>query len=562
LNNQKIINLNLKNVLEIYKFAEQREYQIKCIEEIIEYLKKGIDIMLNLPTGTGKTFIYAPIAIETSNLGLRVCIISATKYIQNKIKNELSIFPNGDSGQLIYGISEYHCLLTGQTPTYLFCNEKRKECEKLNIKCENIEKDKFYQNSNLIITNFSKFLSTWLNNIYDLIIIDDSHCFENVKEQSFQFSIKYYLLDRIYNENKDNEHLKFILGEFLDEFDRIFERGLVPNETYGAISADFIKDIRNKILKDINEEELTQIIMNIKGSDYNVLQELYWFLKACNRTTQFTFYLKKDYYEPNNVGISELIARVSEEDQRRRILNKFSNARIIYVTATPGDIEKHILACSNRIYKDETTYHISPQEVPIVIQNWFKNLKIYLISDIGDTRKSEEFEKASDLALTILKKIRRKSLLLFKNYLDQNKANKLLKDKIADICFIEESYTTEEVQELVNKKSIIIATASSRLWEGVHIENLYLGIIFTPPFIQPPVYIPRRNSYPFNERLMITRLQQGIGRIIRDENASGICVLMDSNFKKYVNKSNFNKYLRKQIINIDSNSLLKVIKEE
>lgn len=154
-----------------------------------------------------------------------------------------------------------------------------------------------------------------------------------------------------------------------------------------------------------------------------------------------------------------------------------------------------------------------------------------------------------------------KALLLFKNYRDQEIANQQLRNKFKHIFFIDDSYDEDSVTELANKSQIILASASTRLWEGMNVKDLRLGIIFTPPFIRVPVHIPELKSYPYNERVMLRRLQQGIGRLIRDENAYAVCILMDVNFGKYVKRRRFSDALKRRIIPVDSKEVVSKAKE-
>lgn len=169
------------------------------------------------------------------------------------------------------------------------------------------------------------------------------------------------------------------------------------------------------------------------------------------------------------------------------------------------------------------------------------------MTDLGDTRNRENFQKALDLASKVLVSTQVKTLLLFKNYRDQKIANQQLQNKFKDIFFIDDSFDDDSVTELAKKSQIILASASTRLWEGMNIKDLRLGMIFTPPFIRVPVHIPQDRSYPYNEKVMLRRLQQGIGRLIRDENGYATCILMDVNFEKYVRRRKFSDDLRKRV---------------
>jgi len=188
-----------------------------------------------------------------------------------------------------------------------------------------------------------------------------------------------------------------------------------------------------------------------------------------------------------------------------------------------------------------------PETMPESLVDWFRNLDIYLISDFGDTRSPDNLKKALRFATDIIKIAKVKTLLLFKNYKDQKVARDFMKDKFEDIYFIEQDDDEDTIHRHADRSRIILASASTRLWEGISINDLRLGIIFTPPFIRVPVHIPARAQLPYNLRIMSRRLQQGIGRLIRSETSQGTCLLLDTNFNKYVGMKRFAKELKDRV---------------
>ena len=106
--------------------------------------------------------------------------------------------------------------------------------------------------------------------------------------------------------------------------------------------------------------------------------------------------------------------------------------------------------------------------------------------------------------------------MLFKSYRDQRTARGSLRRNIdRQITFIEEGMQNEEVQELVEIGDIIMASASSRLWEGIDISNLKLEIIFSLPFIRPPIHLPADRSFPYVVRKMLIRLLKNIRKHLK-----------------------------------------------
>ena len=72
-------HVDLKSIIDRYQVVDQRKYQIDCIEEIVGNLNNGNDVLIDLPTGTGKTLIYSPIVTDVAEKGGSVLVLTATK---------------------------------------------------------------------------------------------------------------------------------------------------------------------------------------------------------------------------------------------------------------------------------------------------------------------------------------------------------------------------------------------------------------------------------------------------------------------------------------------------
>jgi hypothetical protein len=294
-------------------------------------------------------------------------------------------------------------------------------------------------------------------------------------------------------------------------------------------------------------DEIKQEITKMENQTYHdVCWNIYYFVSRCNKASEYQFYVRSDFYDQDDFESSELISR--KEDIGFFIKKRFDKSGLVFATATPGDAIKHASACSLRNYKDGELRITPSRDVAFPgIDNWFNRLNILVVTDIGDTRQQDAFNKAMNLTTNILTTRSERALVLFKNYRDQRKANDLLTKKLNDekLFFIDSSIQDSDfVEQLASKTQISLASASSTLWEGINILDLRIAIIVTAPFIRPP--IGNKKPYP-DERRMLIRLQQGIGRIIRKPTDYGVAVLMDERFEKYVKRKNFDKRLAKRV---------------
>jgi Rad3-related DNA helicase len=538
------VEINDVDCFACYRSITPYDYQTSAIYEIIKALKKGQDVALTLPTGTGKTHIYLPIAMAAADSGYRVCVAVGTNLLIDQLMEKyVTQFNYQIQPHVVKGIEHYICMLTGDMADYSRCTkEQREECTKKEISCDVLTTMREMGEYPFILTNFHKFLSASSENSFDLVILDDSHSFENAVSDKFQVRIPYYQIDKIYKKyNGNNDIISDFVGNFLDLFDEAFT--IIPN---GKLHQRLSNETIMQISKLENYDELNKILIEIDDVERNILRDLLWFVDCCKNSTINTFYIQKDYYQQNDPSEAALIARKTDTFQERILNSIFKEAKVILASATPGNIKVHANKCTNRKYnKEEIT--VIPTTFPEIIENWFSGLTILETSDLLNDGVDAMRSKA-EIASILLGNIPGKALLLFKSYRDQRLAEGILKARVMrKITFIDEGLDNEEVQKLVEDAEIIMASASSRLWEGIDIRQLKFEIIFSLPFIRPPVHIAEDRSFPFVVRKMLIRLQQGIGRLIRKADDKGICVVLDNRLSRYKNNTDFNILIKERI---------------
>jgi Rad3-related DNA helicase len=463
----------------------------------------------------------------------------------------------GDKSRLIYGIQEYDCPVLQRKAESWLCAEQRDACKKSGVACGVIQSEKEYNEKKLIITNFSKFLLARLEKPYDIIFLDDSHNFENAKEQAFQITIQGALARSLYDNKVGEPELQDFIIDFLNTYSDIFSRCISPGETDGVISQEYIMLLAN-LAEKYDMEKVKKEIAKIKqGKESYVCWNIYYFVVRCTKASEYQFFVRSDFYDQDDFDSSELISR--KEDIGFFIKKRFNKSSLVFATATPGNPIKHASTCSLREYQ-ENDLRITPSRDVIFpeIENWFQRLSILAVTDIGDTREPNPFNKAIDLTTQILRNRQERALVLFKNYRDQRKANDRLANLFKEkLFFIDSSLQdTDFVEELASKSQISLASASSTLWEGINILDLRIVVIVTAPFIRPPV--GKKQTHP-DERRMLIRLQQGIGRIIRKPTDFGVAILMDERFQKYVKRRNFDKRMSKRVQLVSSDQVIPLI---
>jgi len=535
--------LSEQEAIETFTKTKPKPYQLTTIKELLTELG-GRDVALWLPTGTGKTYVYLPVAIAAANKGYRVCILVATNLIMGQMKQKY--FPNfGTNIEPYYakGIEHYKCLLTVDSADYGTCTlEQRTLCQADNPDCMVLHTNRQLEEHGFVITNFHKFLSVPTKRGFDLIVVDDSHGFENALDDKFQSRIAYYQIDGLYRRHQSlNDAISNFAGTFLDLFDNILG-AVSPDQLTRRIPDDDVK----KMAGIEGYDEVLIQMKDLDKLDRSASYGLLYFIRSCQKATLNTFYVQKDYYNRDDPQEAALIARKSDAFQHNVITSLFGESRVLFVSATPGDIVTHANYCTHRRYGKDTI-SVIPRTPPAALKNWFKGLRIFETQDFPEDVE-DPIERSAEIVAEMLTRIPGKILLLFKNYRDQRRAEGILKRLVTrEITFIDDSYETETVQTLVDKADVIMATASSRLWEGIDISDLKLDIVFSLPFIRPPVYLDSSKSFPFVKRKMLIRLQQGIGRLVRKEGDRGVCVIFDKRLEKYKSSSNFSEAYRERI---------------
>jgi len=558
----KSFEIDVDSVLAKYARVEKRDYQVDAIRDVAEALRAKHDVLIDFPTGTGKTMIYSPVAAQLSEAGERTLILTATKRAQNWVGTQVQKFTENGEVPLVFGIQEYDCpILKGKAQNWCCGELKETHCKPTGIRCGVIVSEEDFKTKQLVVTNFSKFLLASGESKYDLIILDDSHSFENTKEQAYQISLQFVFVRQLYEAQKEGTPLRALLENFLNLFSEIFERCVNPGEKEGPIPPDYLSRLA-RILPDENEATIEKEIRALSEPGVSLSWKIFYFLRRCKTSTKYEFYIQKDFYAPDDWDSSELI---SKNDQLVDFVvrHRFRNSRVIFATATPGDALTHASNCTLRQY-DNSTLRVTPavgSSYP-EIEKWFLNLKILVVQNIGDTRETSPFEKAISLIVDTLKTRSERGLILFKNYRDQKRANNVL-SKIfpqSKLFFFDNSIEdSDRLEQLASQSQISLASASSTLWEGINIKDLRIAMIVSPPFSRPP--IGQRVLYQVLERKMLVRLQQGIGRIIRSEKDWGVAILLDTRFREYVNRRAFSPRLKDRVESLDSDHVVQRVNE-
>lgn len=185
-----------------------------------------------------------------------------------------------------------------------------------------------------------------------------------------------------------------------------------------------------------------------------------------------------------------------------------------------------------------------------------RQTKLYLPLDLPAPNQTEFLNRFIDRTLELLSFSAGHAFVLFTSHSALAAAAEIIKHQISYPLFIQGEAPRHELLNRfrLTKHAVLLGTNS--FWEGVDVkgEALSLVIIEKLPFASPddPVlqarlnYLAKQGGNPFMEYQVpqaAIMLKQGTGRLIRDVNDKGVCVICD---KRIVNKA-YGKHLIKSL---------------
>ncbi len=166
--------------------------------------------------------------------------------------------------------------------------------------------------------------------------------------------------------------------------------------------------------------------------------------------------------------------------------------------------------------------------------------RLYLPLDLPEYAQPEFFDAFIERSITLLKQSKGRAFILFTSHAALQRASKILEERINYPLFIQGKASRSEMLNQFRNAGNAVLLGTNSFWEGVDVkgEALSLVIIDKLPFAAPddPVlqarlnYLSEQGGNPFMDYQVPQAaiiLKQGIGRLIRDVNDRGVCVICD-----------------------------------
>lgn len=526
------------------KIAEERD---DTIEEIYteqfemaqilyeSMLQENTIQVIQGPTGMGKTIVIAANAAALRNAGKRVLIAVPTyTHMNDNTRKALELIDQDYS--ISYGLTanRYQNLKCPKpennhsSPNQWICSNHAKECR--GIDCLIVEDTLCLKDKQIVLTTHAKIISKpSILNEYDCLIIDESHSLPSTIQSHQE---KLLPIESIQAEE-----------EFLQE---------------QGVDTSLLRDALTDYAK-IKERSK-------RGKRIPALYQK----RILQKVQEFGVLLQKKH--PTLLGraemkaISEIILNAYQKTQAmwtgwgfivfgtsRKPIHKESLS-VGLISATIDDPRDHAKDCGfvEKILRPPKQFIKSPR-----FRRWFEHRPIYglldgpnLATNYNNPEAALEARKASnEIISSILKHVNYVSLVLCRNQRDASSVRQHLEKfpslrnrlfEIEESSDIELDQLEDEIAEKVSTGApIILATASSRLWEGANVPRLKVVLIDALPYPRPSAISSQkgRRSSEFWKamfRFMLNRLQQGVGRLVRREGEWGIAIIIDG--RLYANR--------------------------
>ena len=500
--------------------------------------KKGVVFAGQAPPAFGKTVVIRAVALALTEGGKRVLITEPTYSRLDQLTSYLKAI--GLSPTVLLTRSRLIeqgliCPMIGEKPAYFWCREQN-DLEEEGKGCVGHECDIKLQSRQLSSSNLAIAVASavvhhdeWLDE-FDVAIFDESHTLPASLEQA---RVRRVGLEdiRILQEHYADSIPLQRAGRFMARLEtqatpRPVGRNIIDNVFAGSIQ-DCVGGLRNRIIKEARANALPLGVQN-------AFHALEGFSRAVEKSGFYTFTASRGtfYASPPFKSIG-----FRPPGRKREI-----QSSIALVSATIENPKLHVndsgfgklSLVAPYVHPHDPTITLSERRIFSLVDG--PSLRVS-----GDESDRQARLVANEIILGVLDKFRSPTLILCRSDRDRRSIQEAIgqdTSRQARLLALEES-EFEDVDKLehyvqarmAEGKNLVVATASSKLWEGANL-TLNMLIIDSLPYVAPDPWAVQKgswlNSKPF--RTMMRRLQQGVGRLIRGQGQWGVAVVIDGRF--------------------------------
>lgn len=527
--------MSLKGDLQKYKPRKEQKEALSFIDDQWKKNKLNKFFLLNLPTGTGKSYLAMLIVDwyrKNINRTARVDIITNSKILQDQYSGTF------DSMSDLKGKNNYEC------QSYSCSCAQGSEFNRLNkTTCENCPYTQArdgYMSGGISLTNFYLYI---LYAIYNpklmevrgakVLIVDECHAFDDIISdfisikitevivKKFKFSNEYDIIKNLKSVSSISgyvDFLKFFNSEIISTIDEM-EKGM--SGTSRTIKSDK-RDLKiSKVLKTKNSDvKIMNLISDLKQYQLKIdvfLKE--YKLNASNWILESSWNEKTKQKELS-------LEPIWAYDYLDKYV--FSNYDMVFLMS--GTIlDKNLFCQLNGLDVNTSVYYSIPSPFPV------KNRPIYYmpLGKMSFKNKEETFKNYIPYIKKLLDKYKGKRGIIHTNSFE---LAKWIENSIKDPRLVfHDSSNKEEILKMHMESEEPTVIVSPSMGVGVSFDNdaARFQIIAKIPY---PSLMSQKNKMRMSNNpewyswRTCTDLQQSFGRIIRSNSDYGDTIILDGSF--------------------------------
>jgi len=566
----KAINDLSKKGLNKNRFIkDQYDVVLKICDNIVNHKKKAI--VIEAPTGTGKSIISMVSALVLNRCGKTGYIVTSDLHLQKQYEDDFKNF--GLTWGSIKGVDNYNCTLNDEKFSIGECQQRGlnlAEIEDLDcaLKCPYMSTRRNAVNSKTALLNYSYWLlqQNYVNKDghgafkeRDFCFFDECHKITGIVQnhfsplftRSFETEMKTLLSmidDRLGFKDYVNEALKY--RDFFNTLEELEDTKLILESLIGLELKLEGLLFYTKPLKDRLKEKYP-ISVVIPKNESIMIKKLDWLKDIHCKVEDFIEVILKTSHD-NIVKVTSdnkdiQLKNIEEKYLMENHFHKYCNSQV-FLSATIGD---HLTFCELNMIKDYDSIEVESlfdfKKSPICV--YYPQMKMtYREKDASFPTNLDRMHNILNYHKNDRGIIHSGSYSLTQLIIDNTKSDRL-------IPYFSSSQKPEALEKLEKSKNGILIGPS--ILEGVDLKDdlSRFQIFFKVPYMSlGDEFVKKKmNKYPeWYQWNAIINAIQGIGRSIRNNNDYAKTYLIDGSFNDLIiGKSLFPDYILDRIHIVD-----------
>lgn len=395
---------------------------------------------------------------------------------------------------------------------------------------------------------------------YEYIVIDEAHNLESRIRNAYTVVISYLECKKtMWDLSRNSKRMGGLLDKRIEQclilFDQVFDNLLlqVKRQEKNAIKKD--KEIE-KYYVDSNIKELSDLvkilnsIIETVSLDFGMedtyrnrgeneilekLEEQYDFFNSLNKNiSNDIFWMTVNTKNRNGIMVYKCPKNVNEITKRLLFSSEQFKTIMTSATISSGESNYDYFIANTNLPLDKAMVCDS-KESPF---DYDSHAILYYTENLPHPSNEREafIERGVDEVVNLLNVTEGKALILFTAKRDLIEVYDRLSKRVPYKILIQKNGSSQNdviAEFKIDTNSVLLGTGS--YWEGISIEGKTLSnlIIFRLPFPVPEPIIDYKRSISKDGFMdvsvpeMVIKLKQGIGRLIRSKNDSGIVSIID-----------------------------------